>query len=103
MELDKAMASLDANKFNQISVGMNEHELTEFNQLRNKIIQAKQYSSKLFNKFKECLLELEFDKEQVTPSQAKVALSQVEKAESDIIKSSALMEESYDNIITFLY
>ena len=77
MKLDKAIASLDANKFNQISQGMNETELAEFNQLRNKIIQAKQFSSKLFNKYKECLLELEFNKEEVTPSEAKVALSQV--------------------------
>ena len=32
-----------------------------------------------------------------------MALFQVEKAESDTMKSSALMEESYDNMITFLY
>ena len=46
---------------------------------------------------------MEFNKEEVTPSEAKVALSQVEKAESDIMKSSALIKESYDNMITFLY
>ena len=47
MELDKTTASLDANKFNQISQGMNEAELAEFDQLRKQVINAKQFASKL--------------------------------------------------------